>query len=147
MGIALREGFNKLSHKICFLHGNIVFLFTQVFPETPNILYGKTMVGNDVPLHGVVFVNVFYSLHLRPFHCPDASFSMFSGCLIRKRHHRIRKYTERPLSRTTCRPFFVQKLCSIWPEGGAASQYSVFIGRSACKAPRTVLVVRYIFIY
>ena len=47
-------------------------------------------------------------------------------------YHRIRRYTEGPLSGETCRrPIFMQQLCSIWPEGGAASQYSVFIGRSA----------------
>ena len=45
--------------------------------------------------------------------------------------HRIRKYTEGPFSGATCRPFFMQKLCRLLLEGGAASQYSVFIGRSA----------------
>ena len=46
-------------------------------------------------------------------------------------NHRIRRYTEGTVSDTTCCPIFMQNSCSIWPEGGAASQYSVFIGRSA----------------
>ena len=33
-----------------------------------------------------------------------------------------------------CHPIFMQNLCSIWPEGGATSQYSVFIGRSANRS-------------
>jgi hypothetical protein len=36
---------------------------------------------------------------------------------------------EGPLSGATCPRFFMQKYAVYWPEGGAASQYSVFIGQ------------------
>jgi hypothetical protein len=37
--------------------------------------------------------------------------------------------TEGPLSGATCPRFFMQKYAVYWPEGGADSQYSVFIGQ------------------
>jgi hypothetical protein len=40
-----------------------------------------------------------------------------------------RSVTEGPLSGATCPRFFMQKYAVYWPEGGAASQYSVFIGQ------------------
>jgi hypothetical protein len=46
-----------------------------------------------------------------------------------KQCHRIRSVTEGPLSGATCPRFLMQKYAVYWPEGGAASQYSVFIGQ------------------
>jgi hypothetical protein len=43
--------------------------------------------------------------------------------------HRIMKETEGPLSCATCPPIFMQNYAVYWPGGGAASQYSVFIGQ------------------
>ena len=43
--------------------------------------------------------------------------------------HRIKSVTEGPFSGATCPRFFMQKYSVYWPEGGAASQYSVFIGQ------------------
>ena len=43
--------------------------------------------------------------------------------------HRIGRYTEVPLRGATCPRVFMQKYAVYWPEGGAASQYSVFIGQ------------------
>jgi hypothetical protein len=44
--------------------------------------------------------------------------------------HRINiSITEGPLSGATCSRFFMQKYAVYWPEGGAASQCSVFIGQ------------------
>ena len=40
-----------------------------------------------------------------------------------------RSVTQGPLSIATCPRFVMQKDAVSWPEGGAASQYSVFIGR------------------
>ena len=43
--------------------------------------------------------------------------------------HRIGRYTEGPFSGAMCPRFFMQNNALYWPEGGAASQYSVFIGQ------------------
>jgi hypothetical protein len=40
-----------------------------------------------------------------------------------------RSVTEGQLSGATCPRFFMQKYAVYWPEGGVASQYSVFIGQ------------------
>ena len=44
-------------------------------------------------------------------------------------HHRIKINTEGQLRGATCPHFFMQKYTVYWPEGGAASQYSVFIAQ------------------
>jgi hypothetical protein len=43
--------------------------------------------------------------------------------------HRIKISNRRALSGATCPRFFMQIYAVYWPEGGAASQYSVFIGQ------------------
>ena len=50
------------------------------------------------------------AVHMNKFPGWKAGMTSFST------RHRIRKYTEGPLSGATCRPFFMQKLCSIWPK-------------------------------
>ena len=41
----------------------------------------------------------------------------------------IPQISDPALSGATCPRFFMQKYAVYWPEGGAASQYSVFIGQ------------------
>jgi hypothetical protein len=55
---------------------------------------------------------------------------LFSLGEVQTLKHRINiSITEGPLSGATCPRFFMQKYAVYWPEGGAASQYSVFIGQ------------------
>jgi hypothetical protein len=42
--------------------------------------------------------------------------------------HRIKISNRRATQRCNVSSFFMQKYAVYWPEGGAASQYSVFIG-------------------
>jgi hypothetical protein len=53
-----------------------------------------------------------------------------SGWIIEDiRAHRIKISNRRATQRCNASSFFMQKFAVYWPEGGAASQYSVFIGQ------------------
>jgi hypothetical protein len=54
----------------------------------------------------------------------------WENCERAEKRHRIKISNRRATQRYNVSAFFYAKICSSdWPEGGAASQYSVFIGQ------------------
>jgi hypothetical protein len=75
------------------------------------------------------------ALYLRTYYCTLRAGRCFSSNSYNRGCNRLslvteyRSVTEGPLSGATCPRFFMQKYAVYWPEGEAASQYSVFIGQ------------------
>jgi hypothetical protein len=53
----------------------------------------------------------------------------WENCERAEKRHRIKISNRRATQRYNVSAFFMQKYAVHWPEGGAASQYSVFIGQ------------------